>query len=163
MKTLGWLFLIFVFIPNRKIENLPVDYETLIKQSVEFDNTIIYLWTPQCSPCIKELKKLKRIKERENQHLVLLTLKNQNLEVLKKFGFDTSYYFNPERYKTHTIDYDEFNQFTDEILKGKEIKNKGRAIYPAVFIINQKKELIYFSEDSNGKVDTSTIHMLLNM
>jgi thiol-disulfide isomerase/thioredoxin len=162
MRILILISCFVAFIPSRdQVKILPVDYQTLVERSVDFDNTIIYLWTPHCSPCVAELKKLGKIKTQKNQHLVLLTLKNQDLEILKKFGFDTSYYFDPQIYKTHTPDYDEFNQFTEEILKGAPVKNKERAVYPAVFIINNKKQLVYFSEDPDGKIDTATIHSLL--
>jgi thiol-disulfide isomerase/thioredoxin len=164
MKILLLLSCLVAFVPIREeVKSLPVDYKTLVGQSVNFDNTIIFLWTPYCSPCIGELKKLSKIKAQKNNHLILLTLENQNVQILKKLGFDTSYYFDPAIYKTHTLDYDEFNQFTNEILNGIQMKNKKRSIYPAIFIINKTGRLIYFSEDSNGKVDTATIYPLLGI
>jgi thiol-disulfide isomerase/thioredoxin len=164
MKTLVLAFCLIAVVPaSDQVKSISIDYKRIIGQSVNFDNTIIYLWTPYCSPCIGELKKLNKIKTQKNNHLILLTLKNQNVEILRRLGFDTSYYFDPEVYKTHTLDYDEFNQFTDEILKGVHVENKERLVYPAVFIINKNRQLIYFSEDSNGKIDTATIHSLLGI
>jgi thiol-disulfide isomerase/thioredoxin len=166
MKTriTAFIFLILFIAasPHSKVQVVTASYSTIKANAENFKYTVVYLWVPYCSPCIGELKKLVKIKKDNNVNLVLLTTYKQEVQFISKWGFDTSYCFDPAIYKTHTNDYDEFNQFTDEILKGVKIRNWGRAIYPALFILDRNKDLVYFGQDALGKIDTSIIHKVIS-
>jgi thiol-disulfide isomerase/thioredoxin len=156
------LILFIAASPSSKVEIIKASYSTILANAENFKYTVVYLWVPYCSPCIGELKKLVKINKDNNVNLVLLTSYKQEVQFISNWGFDTSYYFDPAIYKTHTNDYDEFNQFTDEILKGVEIKNRDRAIYPALFILDRNNDLVYFGQDPLGKIDTSFIHKVIS-
>jgi hypothetical protein len=72
------------------------------------------------------------------------TLNDEDFEYI----FDTCHYFNPLVYKTHTLDFDEFDQFTNEVfLNSKIVEPYNRIRFPAVFVFNKQGKLVYFNED----------------
>lgn len=149
------LILVFLFYPTTdKIHRIPtsfIDIKRNLKEGNDF--TLIYLFKPSCQPSVHNLSKLQEIKRDYNFNVILLTTAKENVELLKKYDFDTCHYFNPLIYKTHTLDFDEYDQFTNEVFTDANIIEPSYRIrFPAVFIYNRKRKLIYYNEDENSTV-----------
>ncbi len=43
------------------VSYLPTSYSKILKEASNYKNTVIFLWTPYCSPCIKEIKSLRAL------------------------------------------------------------------------------------------------------
>ncbi len=151
---------ILLFSPIEKIAtsytNINVD---LCKKS---DYTIVYLWKPWCKPCIDNVNYLSKLNKDKKCSVILLTTENENVTIISKYGFVKSYFFDKSIYKTHTRDYDEYDQFTNEVFKMQNIKApKDRAIYPATFILNKESKLLYFNKKLVTEIDSVAINKII--
>ncbi len=159
---LNQLFIFFVLLvsPTDKIAT------SYINVSVELckknDYTIVYLWKPWCKPCVDNLNYLSRLNKNNKCSVVLLTTENENVAIASKYGFKNSYYFDKSTYKTHTKNYDEYDQFTKEVFKMQGIKEPNdRAIYPATFVFNQSGKLIYYNKKLVTEIDSLSIDKII--
>ncbi len=141
---------LFLFYPTlgkiHQISTSFVEIQSNLSEGKDF--TLIYLFKPYCKPCVQNLSKLQAIKNGYNFKVILLTTAKENINILDKYNFDTCHYFNPLVYKTHTLDFDEFDQFTNEVfLNSKIVEPYNRIRFPAVFVFNKQGKLVYFNED----------------
>lgn len=134
---------------NDPIIRLPASFIN-IKQHLKdgSDFTLIYLCKPTCKTSMQNLSKLLVLKQDNHFKVMLLTTATENVSVMKKYHFDTCYYFDPLVYKTHTKDFDEYDQFTNEVFAdAKTTEPSNRIRFPAVFVFNRHGKLVYFNED----------------
>ena len=137
-----------------KIHRIQTSFQEIKqKMSEENDFTLVYFFKPFCQHSLQNLTKIEEIKKKHNFKVVLLTTEKENVENLNKakFGFDTCYYFDPLVYNTHTLDYDEYDMFTKEVFDDAKIIEPSKRIkFPAVFVFNRNKKLVYFNDDEDS-------------
>ncbi len=161
MKVIALILAFSIFIS--KPQKIVTSYSSIVTTiTPKQDYTIVYLWKPWCKPCIDNIPYLSRLKKLANVNVVLLTTVDENVDIASKYGFDTCFYFNKEIYKTHTRDYDEYDQFNKEVFVSQKMEQPiERGICPAVFLFNKEGKLLHFNNDLSTKIDTNAVKKII--